>query len=60
MNKSGDARMRNLLQISIDLRDQMDEVRELRKALRLAEAERLGHRRIETGGVPNNEFQAWS
>jgi hypothetical protein len=59
MNQSGDARMRNLLQISTDLRDQMDEVRELRRALRLAEADRRGNRRIDTAGLKNTEFRVW-
>lgn len=57
MDQSGDARMRNLLQISTDLRKQMDEVRKLKKTLQRAEDERRGKRRIEIGGLKDNEFR---
>lgn len=58
MNQSNDARMLHLLQISIDLRDQMAEVRNLRNTLRLAENERRGQKSSDAGGVKNNELSA--
>lgn len=58
MDQSGDVRMRNLLQISIDLRQQMDEVRQLRMTLQLAEGESLSKRRIDIG-TTDSEFRAW-
>jgi hypothetical protein len=51
MEQSGDTRMRNLLQISTDLRKQMDEVRKLKKTLQRAEDERRGERRIDAGSI---------
>lgn len=60
MDQSGDARMRNLLQISTDLRDQMDEVRKLRKTLFLAEDRRRGKRQIDAGGAKEVEVRVWS
>jgi hypothetical protein len=58
MNQSNDARMLHLLQISIDLRDQMAEVRNLRNTLRLAENERRGKKPTDAGGVKDNELRA--
>lgn len=58
MDQSGDVRMRNVLQISTELRKQMDEVRQLRMTLRLAEGESRGKRRIDIGAT-DTEFHAW-
>lgn len=51
MDQSESARMRHLLQVSINLRDRMSEVRELRSILRRAEWKRHCSKSTDADGA---------
>lgn len=57
MDKSDSARMHQLLQVSIDLRDQMTEVHELRNILRRAEWDRRRSKLADAGDAADNELR---